>query len=85
MPHTKYAMPDLFSVKNRPFFPYSSADGFSSSHFLPHFHLVTAYVVLIFWLSSCSFQRKRIDSSLYLLSSHLSWWIGIVAASLLSC
>lgn len=87
MPHTRvYTMLDLFSVRNRPFFPYSSADGFPSSHFLPHSH--PCYCLCCFnlcWLSSHSFQREGSDSWLRLLSSALSGWVTGLAASVLSC
>lgn len=75
----------LFSVKGWPFFPCSSAEGFSSSHFFTILSLLTVYAVFIFWLSSCSSQRKRIDSCLHLLSCPLSWCLGAVTTSVLSC
>ena len=53
--------------------------------FFPTLILVTVYAVLIFWLSSHSFQRERRGSWLRLLSLALSGWVAGVAASVLSC
>lgn len=70
MPHTKYTICDVFSAFDGPFFPHSSADGFSFA-VLPSSPRLLSMPFFIFWLKSYYFRRKRMDSFSYLFLSGL--------------
>ena len=77
--HTEYTVLHLFSARNKPFFPYSSADGLSSSHLLHHSHPNHCLCCFSFFFPK---KNRLLAPSSFLA---LPWWVACVATSTFSC